>query len=532
MKKKRIIKISIISILTMAIVLVALNFNDIVKALNEVINKIVKPSITLENNNNTFVESELIESEDFQVQTTLNKGSGTENDPYMIYSAEDLVNLSKAIFEDEKSVKGVYFKQGNDISLINIKFEPIGTLGYPFEGVYDGGGFTISNLSINTTDSYQGLFGFVTGTVKNLTVEGTIKASTRADRKYSYSYIGGIVGAINNGAIIENCTSYVNVEGEIYTGGIVGASLYTDNMKAKGAVNIIKNCTNYGTVTSSIGNNNYTAGIIGYIKNDGSVSNCKNFGAITGNYCTGGIVGACYSTTIDNCINEGKIVEMKQFAGGIAGYSDDLVTNCTNSGTITGLNDTGGVIGKSIGTISNCINTGKVTGLMRTGGIAGYIEGSNFINTGTINIKKYSAIDIYTEETINLASTKASIINCSNSGEVTSTNSDSRVGGVVGALTSLSNNSNNVGPIMIGCVNSGKIIGNDNTGGVVGWAYANCTGNNVSYSYQLGNEIYANGSQLSTTNLNGTSTTGYWIGRFTRTAAIVKTGEGACAHYE
>lgn len=532
MKKRKIIKISIISLLLLSTILIGFNGNVIVNALNGVIQKIIKPITTSSNINDSFIENDLINDNDFEEIQEMNRGNGSQEDPFMIYTSDDLINLSKLIFEDEKSVKDIYFKQANDISLKGIEFEPIGTLGYPFEGIYDGNGFTINDLSINTTNSFQGIFGFVTGTVKNLTVKGDIKVTKRADRSYSYSYVGGIVGAINNGASIENCINYVNVKGDIYTGGVVGVILANDNMKAKGAINTIKNCINYGNIITPNDYNNYVGGIVSYSAGDSQIENCINYGDITGNYCSGGIIGANYIAPITNCINVGNIVENKQFAGGIAGYSSGLIDACVNSGKITGLNDTGGIVGKSISTIMNCINEGQVTGLMRVGGVAGYIESSEFINNGSIDIKKYTAIDSFDNISINLATSKATIINCNNIGEIISTNSDSRIGGIVGAFTSFGNSTSSPGPIMIGCYNNGKVSGLSNVGGIVGWAYDKCLNNNASYSFQLGNEVYVNGDALSTNNLNGTGSSGYWIGRFSKNAAIVKSGDSACGHFE
>jgi hypothetical protein len=73
-------------------------------------------------------------------------GTGISGDPYIIATAEDLVSLSNEVY---KEYWGAYFEQTADISLADVGWEPIGTYASPFTGCYDGGGHTVSNLSIN-----------------------------------------------------------------------------------------------------------------------------------------------------------------------------------------------------------------------------------------------------------------------------------------------------------------------------------------------------------------------------------------------
>ena len=101
-------------------------------------------------------------------------GSGTEEDPYMIYDADDLNEI-----RDYVGVTNIYFKLANDIDLSAYSegegWEPIGTSGAPFKGIFDGNGHTICNLKINRTTDYVGLFGYNSGTIKNVCIECDIK---------------------------------------------------------------------------------------------------------------------------------------------------------------------------------------------------------------------------------------------------------------------------------------------------------------------------------------------------------------------
>lgn len=167
-----------------------------------------------------------------------------------------------------------------------------GTYGIPYNGTFDGCGYTISNLSA-ASDTMAGVFNneglFKTigndGVVKNL---GMISPSVKPDSGYA----GAICGT--NYGLIENC---YNLGGEIsvalmYGGGIVG-----DNQGA------IRECYNTGSVTSQNGSS--IGGIAGCTHNGGMMIDCYNTGAITGAWYVGGICGQLDGGTITNCYGTG-----------------------------------------------------------------------------------------------------------------------------------------------------------------------------------------------------------------------------------
>lgn len=130
-------------------------------------------------------------------------GDGTASAPYEIPDRETFAAFRDYINTDTKHGSGLYFKLTRDIDLNgsdDSQWTPIGTTKYPFAGTFDGGKHKVSGLYINRNEDYQGLFGYITeGTVKNLTVKGTILAGGN---------VGGIAGTIypnsTNGRI-ENC---------------------------------------------------------------------------------------------------------------------------------------------------------------------------------------------------------------------------------------------------------------------------------------------------------------------------------------
>ncbi|MBR1872086.1 MAG: hypothetical protein IJ795_02630 [Bacteroidales bacterium] len=143
-------------------------------------------------------------------------GRGTEEDPFLITSADDLKTLSYVC--DDETMRSSFYKQTADIDLENVAFSPICTLDLPFTGGYDGDGHSISNLNVSTSGANAGLFGYLRGaTVKNIEIKSaTIKSGA--------NYAGAITGVLNEGVISgcrvdENSTVSSAARG---AGGVVG----------------------------------------------------------------------------------------------------------------------------------------------------------------------------------------------------------------------------------------------------------------------------------------------------------------------
>ena len=122
-----------------------------------------------------------------------------------VRTAEDLANIAN-------DLDGKYVLI-NNIDLGDAEWAPIGTEEYPFNGILDGNGNTVSGLNITkTTDGLAGLVGYNTGTIKNLTVSGNIDADATGSEN-GVAYIGGIAGY--NAGTISQCYNNVNVNGKI-----------------------------------------------------------------------------------------------------------------------------------------------------------------------------------------------------------------------------------------------------------------------------------------------------------------------------
>ena len=247
------------------------------------------------------------------------EGEGTELEPYMIKTADDLTKLSSLV-NSGNSYSGSYFKLSDNIEMTGRTFVPIGNQEHPFSGVFEGDGYYIKGISVNAT-SFIGLFGYADGaTINNLGVENENLTGT--------SYIGGIAGYSHN-TVITNCFTSGLTSGNDCVGAIVGysgegtviqncfSSLQHTRYEIFGSVGglVGYNCgmlenSYYGsTINAKIFEKNTTGGIVGYNHSTGSIYYCyyvKYGNVINGefNYC--GILnwGNCYGIeSFDlNCI--------------------------------------------------------------------------------------------------------------------------------------------------------------------------------------------------------------------------------------
>ena len=241
-------------------------------------------------------------------------GTGTQDDPYRISSADDLQAFAAKVNGGNTAACAVLTK---DITLngsADNQWTPIGNYSKAYTGTFDGAGHTISGLYIDSNAEYVGLFGYIGegGSVQNLTlVDSSINSSNK------YSYVGGICGQNNGG--ITTCSNSGAVTGSGYVGGICGRN---DGR--------IENCSNSGTVTGS--DRSDVGGICGW--NDGSITNCSNSGTVTGSGSgskVGGICGWNYDGSITSCCsNSGAVTGsgVSSTVGGICGWNNRSITAC------------------------------------------------------------------------------------------------------------------------------------------------------------------------------------------------------------
>ncbi len=141
----------------------------------------------------------------------LKEGMGTQDTPYPVTEKADLAYLAQETAGGE-DFSGKYFELKNEIEAGELA--SIGTAETPFAGTFDGGAGGEYKI-VYTQESGAGLFGNLSGTVKNLKVEATVRGGT----------VGGVAG--KNGGTVENCTATGKVYGTRAAGGLVGENTGT-----------------------------------------------------------------------------------------------------------------------------------------------------------------------------------------------------------------------------------------------------------------------------------------------------------------
>lgn len=220
------------------------------------------------------------------------RGSGTEADPYLIGTAEELEWFRDHVNGDENgaSHRTDCAKLTNDITLGSwTPFAPgDGDIRNAFGGTFDGNNHIIKNLTVTNGD---GLFASVCGaTIKNLKVEGTVSNNDSTG-------VGGIVGKTQGKVTIKNCAFSGNVSSEnkkrsAGVGGIVG-------IVNKGTLQL-ENCYS----TADVRSGNCAGGILGCVTVKGTtITSSFSTGVISGDSNRGGIVGSMThpKSSISNC---------------------------------------------------------------------------------------------------------------------------------------------------------------------------------------------------------------------------------------
>ena len=238
------------------------------------------------------------------------------NGSYTVTSADGLMNVAELVNGGKSDIN---ITLDTDIDLTGKDWTPIGTdYDNSYKGTFDGGGHTITGLTVTTNDQFVGLFGYLNraGMVKNVVMEGVLITSnhmfgcTGGVVGYSWGTIencsvsgsvsgtdcvGGVVGSQKAGSII-GCSSSATVKGKHYVGGVAGEKWGT--MTA---------CYAIGNVTLEIASqkNNFGGGVVGL--NGGSrvlacyaTGNVTSTGSSTGNVHIGGLFGDSY-TTVTAC---------------------------------------------------------------------------------------------------------------------------------------------------------------------------------------------------------------------------------------
>ena len=234
-----------------------------------------------------------------------------------------------------------------------------------FDGTFDGQGHTISDLAIKSSSANVGLFGYSSGTIKNVVLDSSCSVTGNFTGNENVC-VGGVIGQLYTANVPSSVSNIVNMAGVTFEGnttgpsgilslgGIAGYIYFYVNSDA-----MVKNCANYGSLRNSgaASKSVYIGGIAGVIilssQKSLLVQNCFNYGAITAtgaaeSIYVGGIVGHSKYVILKNCVSAGKIsspTESTVYKGSIIGYikSSATIEHClwTNDVGCEGVNGTG-----------------------------------------------------------------------------------------------------------------------------------------------------------------------------------------------
>lgn len=283
-------------------------------------------------------------------------GSGEANDPYILKTADHIIELS-----NETSFTHRHYRLDADIDMSGVEFKKIGG-DNGFVGDFNGNNHKISNVTyISETEDYVGFFS-----------------------------------KVSNSSIYDITFENVNIKGQSFVGGVAGSIGNTSlrNILVSGRVEAVQ---------SIVG------GIAGYIGNSADIVTIQNYADVYAeckfelSMCSaGGVFGSGSGCKVNCALNKGRVeAEYKCYVGGVMGYAVQLadIYSSVNVGEVSGMEYVGGVVGYSSGgMIQKCINAGSVSSnsdsVSYLGGVCGNLVGyrsANCLNSGLVKGAKKSS---------------------------------------------------------------------------------------------------------------------------------------------
>ena len=263
---------------------------------------------------------------------------------YNVTSADGLKNVAELVNGGKTDIN---ITLDTDLTLTG-EWTPIGTAwNNSYTGTFNGGGHTITGLTMTGSDEYAGLFGYIGsgGTVKNVKLE-----DVQIESDNQYANVGGVAGY-----------SWGNIENCSVSGSVSGNS-------------------------NSNGTSNCVGGVVGQ-QYGGTITECTSSAIVDGTNEVGGVVGQTnYGATLTACYATGDVTAERDpqnntYAGGVVGFNGGgTLTACYATGNVTVTGDgtgsiyVGGVTGSNdSGTLTACYHAAEtVSGpVSATGGVTG-----------------------------------------------------------------------------------------------------------------------------------------------------------------
>ena len=355
--------------------------------------------------------------------TSFKYGDGTAASPYLIQSCAELA-LFRNNVNTGTTYSGQYFQLVRNLDLNGNYWTPIGITEKPFQGIFDGAGYTISNAKIaiaaltTSIDSY-GFFGSIGGgtskaEVRNvmfdsISIQITASGNTATTTTQKGYHIGIIVGTLYKNAnilnnSITNCSitagstlTLANNSFRVAVGGVAGfvANGFTKNKNGITISETDPGSTARYSIKSCFADVNINIG-----------TKCADE-ASAGQYAVGGIVGIIRSQPVwpDHCMYNGSITA-NGFIGPIFGYlrNSTNYTSTSNYLTLWQGNDAGNLTMTSAYSAPITINGTSINGTVTTGSSTNNIAAS--VGKGATVIQSVQGTNkgiAYTETTDNIS---------------------------------------------------------------------------------------------------------------------------------
>ncbi len=275
------------------------------------------------------------------------EGEGTEQAPYKISTAEQLILVGKSgILWDSDFIldMNIYLDPNLvDLNLIDPNLTNKLVFGQAvipsFGGVFNGNNHTITSLTIKG-GSFLGLFGKLEpeAIVKNLAIEDV---------------------------------------------NIIGSGRYTGGLDGYSSKSTITMCSSHGTVYGY----DFVGGLTGY-NSEAEITKSFSTGKVSGNFSAGGLAGENFKGNVIQSYSTSSVSGTYQ-TGGLIGYNQEgEITQSYSIGAVSGDVSAGGLVGENMkGTINQCYSTGSVSGGYDTGGLVGISYNSNNITQSFWDMK-------------------------------------------------------------------------------------------------------------------------------------------------
>lgn len=430
-------------------------------------------------------------------------GSGTAEDPYLIYTADQMnsMGLHPAHWTG-------HFKLMADIDLSDFtgeSFNLIGTTEVPFAGVFHGNGHKISNFTYHVykipdpndpaesdirnnnfgdPDEPTGLFRMVSGPDALITNVCLVNPDIGVDPSSplkSLGTAGALIGYLGGGTVSHCAVQGGRVRGAVEIGGLVGRSvggifhcdvvcevsgiekghgsggqsfmgLYVGGVVGDQRGGRLSRCTFNGNVSGII----WAGGLVGSCQKGSRISQCSATGSVSGERKNVGGLAGENKGTIENCHSDMSVSQTKSYGdgacGGLVGSNSGTISDCHASGpvllsTVGG----GGLIGKNGGLVTRCHARGSVSGGLAAGGLIGKNGGPIEMSYAWGNVSGSHKLGGFIGQHV-----RGDITDCYAWGDVSGPND---VGGLVGRLQ---------GGRVYRCYARGHVQGQMALGGLIG----------------------------------------------------------------